>query len=441
MSEFSAERSVLGSVLLKPVAFTEASMLLDAADFEHPFNRAVFEAMTALVSRGVPVDVLTLDDELRTAGYSQRMEGGPLTYLSGLAGEVVHGESLKHHAGIVARRSALRRLKFACTQIADVADASPDEAQRLMLDAQKLLVEVAKGRTRPGVDLADVAPDVLADIEKRRAELAAGRGMVSGLSTGLTALDFKTSGFAPGTLNIVAARTSLGKTAYACQVALLGALCNPEPVPCLFFSLEMRPVELGRRFFARLAKVASDKIRTGDLTDSQMDRLRNASAQMEQRGLITISNTRSLAGIFTESRAFRVQHPERPILIVVDYLQLVRSGERGRSREQEVAAVSSALKELSVEVNAPVVAPAQFNRAPESEDRAPTIADIRESGAIENDADVILMIHRRRENTSGLCHIIIGKSRNGDLGEVDAIWNGPTYELRDVESEDMRGFQ
>jgi replicative DNA helicase len=434
--EVSAEQATLGAVLLAPEAFPDVRGILALDDFDAPANRAVFRGMESLASRGIPIDVVTLTDELTSVGDQLQLEGGIQSYLLQMAHGAPVAANVSHYTGIVAKHAALRRLRLVAAEIADVAADSPDEAQRLVLEAQRLVTQVARGRTRPGVDVATLVQPALDEFEAR---VQAGKGLRRvGLTTGLGSLDYMMGGFRRGSLNIIGARTSLGKTAFACQIALVNAI--KHGIPALVFSLEMTPGELVERFFSRWARIDSAKLRKGELNIADWHALHAAGNALSQPGMVTISNTRTVAGIMSEARGFRVRHPDRDILVLVDYLQIVRSGERGRTREQEVADVSSALKEIAVDLNCPVVSPAQLNRGPEQEERDPRVSDLRESGAIENDADTIMFIVRKRGDASGACWVPVIKNRNGATGEIQVSWNGPTYELRDIEDTTTGGL-
>lgn len=432
------EQAVLGAALIRTTAYAEAALILTGEDFEHPTERAVWEAMGSIVRRSGSIDVLTLEDELVTLGNAPRPEGGLGSYAVKLAASVPTAENVRHYAAIVAKRSAIRRGRAALLLAAEAFETDQDQVERYLLEAQRYADQVRRGRRRPEVDMADLVFPMLKEFEARSKALAEGGAKVVGLSTGITGLDYLTSGLRNGSLNIVAARTSLGKTAYACQLALLGAVA--DGVPCLFFSLEMRPEELMERFYARLAKVDSARLRVGDIDMEENRRLGKAGAKMNYRDLLLISNSRSLSAIGTEARAFRIRHPGQQVLIVVDYLQLVRTGGRGRTRELEVAEVAETLKELAVELDCPIVAPAQFGRGPEQEDREPRITDIRESGAIENTADLIMFIVRRRDESSGEGRMRVEKNRNGQVGEVAIRWHGPTYEISDADDTPPPGY-
>lgn len=425
-ADLEAERAALGSVLLAPARIALLSSLLQVDDFFLPAHREVFDAMLAIARRGTEVDAVLLSDELSTRGALSRLEDGPM-YLVKLAGAVPTGENAAHYAAIVARKSAVRRLARACIDIGTCAEEDPDRAAELVIQSQRLVTEIAKGRRRPGVDLADIVRTVEGEFEARQQS----KGRLVGISTGLASLDHATGGLVRGNLHIVAARTSLGKTALACQVAITGAVFRG--VPCFYASLEMPAAMLAERFFSRLAKVDSRRLRTGDLDLECWRKIQGATKQMATPGRVVITRDRSLAGIMAQARAFRVEHPTGEVLVVVDYLQLVRTAYvKGRSREQEVAEVSSALKELAGELDCPVLALCQFNRGPEAEDRDPKVSDIRESGAIENDADLIVFIVRKREDKSGAAWLNIAKSRNGETGEIEVNWDGPTYTFAEV---------
>jgi len=440
----AAERAVLGSCLVQPESIVEAQALLSDEDFEVPQHQSVFRGMVTLAAAGSPIDLVTLEAELTSRGWWKALglrvfDRQPLSWLVETAGSVPTAGNVRHYAEIVARQSAIRKLKQTCGKAAALADENPEEAQRLILESQRLLTEVQRGRSRPGIDIADVVPKVIAEFEARQEARRQGGARVIGLTTGLTALDYMTGGLRDETLTILAARTSLGKTAFGSQIALLGAIF--DGVPALAFSLEMGAMELGERFFARLALVASDRLRSGELSRDDWGKIHRAGSQMCQRGLVTISNTRTLPGMWMEARAFRVRHPDKRIFILVDYLQLARTGQRGRTREEELAEISGDLKDMAVEFKCPVLALAQLNRGPEAEEREPRVSDLRGSGAIEQDADLILMITRKREAIAGICTIHVLKSRNGPTGDVDALWEGAMYQLRDPDYADTRGRQ
>ena len=438
----SAERAVLGAALIERDALIQARSMLTTVDFVAPQHRDVWDSMLEIDKRGVQVDPVTLEDELRTRGVwaalgmlyqGQAANGmGSFGWIAEIITAAPSATNVRAYAEIVARRAALRRLRAICADLANEAETNPDDAQRLMLEGQKLLTQISKGRTRPGVDVADLVSAKITEFQEREEARQRGSARLVGLSTGITGVDYLTGGLVPKTLNIVAARTSIGKTAYACQMALLNAL--DADAPTLIFSLEMSPGELVERFFARRALIDSARLRTGEIVRPEWTRLYQVGNELSRPGQITISNASTMAQIWTEARAFRVENQNRRILLVVDYVQKVRTGERGRTREQEVAEVSAGLKEIAMELDAPVVAPAQLNRGPENagEERDPRITDIRESGAVENDADVILLLSRRRSEAAGRCVIAVAKNRNGGpLGEAIAEWRGATYELVD----------
>lgn len=428
-----AERSILGCALIEPSSFAEVKGVLAEEDFELPANREVFLAMDALASRGAAIDVVTLGEELRTRGARLALEGGVDTYLIRIASGVPIVGNLPHYADIVVRRSAIRKFKLLMSELTAKVDnpEAAGEAQKVLLDAQKMLTQIQYGRMKPGTDVADLVSSVLDEFQARVDARKTGGARLTGLDTTLDGLNALTGGWRTQTLNIVAARTSLGKTAYACQVSLINAI--EHEIPCLFFSLEMGPKELVERFFARRARIDSAKLRFGEIDAQGWSSLMFVGTELGKAGRITISTTRTLPGIVTEARAFRVRHPNQRVLYVVDYLQIARTGERGRSREQEIAEVSGELKGTAVDLDAPVVVPAQLNRGPEIEDREPKVSDIRDSGAIEQDADTILFIVRKRDDLTGACYGKLSKNRNGAVGEFDLKWNGAIYELRDAD--------
>lgn len=421
-----SERAVLGATFLGSDFAGRALSILTADDFGTPLHRAVFETVGRLSLAGKPVDVVTVGDEMQLAGW--KIAHGDLVEM---ARDVPVLDTLPHYCRIVARHAALRRLAVLCADLPNTAEHDPEDAFRLLLEAQKLVGEIARGRVNPGIDVTVQLEQTTRELERREEIHRLGGAELLGLPTWIRGLDEITGGLRKGTLNVIGARTSVGKTALACQIAILGDV--RKKTPCLFFTLEMSPGELAERFLARVAPVESHRLLRGSLDQKDWSRIFRAGQEMGTVGIFTISTTRTLSGILAESRAFRVMHPDAAVLIVVDYLQLVVLGRenKGRTREQEVSEVCHTLKGLSMELDAPILATAQVNRAPEHDERHPRLSDLRESGAIENDADLIVLAHRDRAQADGVMYLNVAKNRSGRVGEVDARWKGATYRIAD----------
>jgi replicative DNA helicase len=379
-------------------------------------NQLVFEAMEALAARKSVMDPITILGQL--GSRVGRLPGG-MAYLMALGGAVATAEGLPHYLAIVARGGAIRRLQGVCAQAATLVAEDAEEASKLLLEGQRLAAEIVRGRSRPGVDVGEVLPAVLEDLEQR----AKNRGTLIGVSTGLSRLDYLTGGLQDEQLVVLAAQTSLGKTALACQMAVQAAV--DRKIPVLYFSLEMSPKQLVERFLSRQARINSRDLRTGQIGYEDWKRLQSASGPLSEAPL-TLSGQRQLPRLLAEARGFRVKHRGR-ILIVVDYLQLARA--EAKSREREVAEVTGALKELASDLKCPVLAMSQLNRAAEDDD--PTLKNLRESGSIEQDADSVFFLIGSREKTVTDARLNVAKQRNGELGDVPLTWIREHYMYTD----------
>jgi replicative DNA helicase len=434
-----AEKSVLGSVFIKPAAFDEIATALQVDDFFLPAHREIFDAMLAIDKRRQPLDVIAVADELKVRGMLPRLEGGE-GYLLALANAVPTAENVAHYGRLVKEKSTLRRLIAACAEVQSRAYGDFGEFEPFLDEAETLIFKVAQQNRRETYSATgDLMDEVLHNLEVRTAE----RKAVTGVPTGFTKLDEYTAGLQPENLIIVAARPGGGKTSWAVNVAMHAAL--QHKIPVLLFSLEMSKFELMERMLAGEARIDSSRIKRGFLEYADWkNRIHPASGRLaaapiliDDSSAITIMEIRAKARRFrADPRYFPIQPatveghapPPQLGLIVVDYLQLARgsSARRDDNRQQEIADISRGLKALAKDLKVPIIAISQLNREVEKREGKPKLSDLRESGSIEQDADLVLFIHR--EDMAGgdgsdtgptaVAELIIGKHRNGATGAV-----------------------
>jgi replicative DNA helicase len=431
-----AEKSALGGVLIKPSAFDEMATVLTVDDFFLPAHREIFEAMMELDKRRQPLDPIGLGDELKIRGALPRLEGGE-AYLMALAGSVPTAENISHYVRLVKEKATLRRLISACAEVQSRAYGEFGNYEDFLDEAETAIFKVAQQNRREGfLPIGDMMTTVLENIEAR----ARDGKEVTGVPTGFKRFDEMTAGLQPENLIIVAARPGMGKTSWAVNVAVNAALHHQIPV--LIFSLEMSKYELMERMLAGEARIDSSRMRRGmiEYTDWK-NRIYPAGGRLSSAPiLIDDGASPSILEIRAKARRFKgdpryfpppVRHADgreipRQGLIVIDYLQLARGmgGKREETREREIADISRGLKGLAKDLKVPIIAISQLNRGLEKrEEKTPQLSDLRESGAIEQDADLVLFIHREEMfNTDaaekGKAALIVGKNRHGATGSV-----------------------
>ncbi len=418
-----AERCVLGSILIHNDAFNSAAELLDADDFYRDAHRRVFDRMVDLNERDEAIDLVTLKDELGRAGDLDAV-GGP-AYIAGLVDGVPRSTHVEHYARIVKEKATLRNLIFSANQILDTAYSAEDEADSVLDQAEQAIFSIADDNVHAGfVPLRDLVQGSFETIEK----LQEHTGLVTGVPTGFADLDEMTSGFQPSDLIIVAARPSMGKTSFVLNIAQHLGIKTGMTVG--FFSLEMSKEQLFMRMLTGEAKVDSHKFRGGFLGERDYGELASALGRLSE-AKVFIDDTASIGVLEMRAKARRLKSEHDLHMIVIDYLQLMQGRGRFDNRTQELAAISRSLKGLAKELNVPVVALSQLSRAPESRsDPRPQLSDLRESGALEQDADVVLFIFREevyddKPELEGLAEIIVGKQRNGPTGVVKLAFVKP----------------
>ena len=419
-----AEEAVLGSILLDPDALDRVLEVMAAADFYRDNNRTIFEAMLALSEGGDPIDLITLTDALKSRGVLPQVGGA--TYLATLADSVPSAANVASYARIVRDKAVLRSLIRVSGEIVQGCYDRQDDIAQFLDEAERLIFDVSEQRIRPAfVKIEDIIVDTIKTIE----QLSERKDLVTGVATGFLDLDSKTAGLQPAELVIIASRPSMGKTTFALNIAQYVALHGRASVG--FFSLEMTKEQLVMRLLCAEARVDSSRLRTGH-ADRDFPRLAMAAGRLAEAPIF-IDDTPSLNILEIRAKARRLKREHGLDLIIVDYLQLMHglpNNKREENRVQELAEISRGLKALAKDLQVPVVALSQLNRQVETRgDRRPIMSDIRESGSIEQDADVIMFIYRdevyhQESPDEGTAEIIIGKQRNGAIGTVRLSFRG-----------------
>jgi replicative DNA helicase len=411
-----AERTVLGAVLVDNAAFNSAAEVLTREDFYRESHRRIFEGMAALTERSQPIDLVTLKDEL-TRGGALEAAGGA-AYLASLLDGVPRIINVEHWSRIIKERAVLRNLIHASNRIVQSCYEADDEAANILDRAEKAIFDIAERRIRQGfVGIREIVKESFRTID----QLSQSKETVTGLATGFVDLDEKTSGLQKGDLVIVAARPAMGKTSFCLNIAQHASLRAGETVG--LFSLEMSKEQLVLRMLCSDARVDAHRLRTGRLQEKDWARLAKAYADLSA-SRIFIDDSATLTPLEMRAKCRRLKAEHGLGMVIVDYLQLVSSSGRVENRQQEISAISRSLKGLAKELRVPVVALSQLSRAPEARtDRRPQLSDLRESGAIEQDADVVMFIYREEEHkptdeNRGIAEIIIGKQRNGPTGSL-----------------------
>lgn len=411
-NDVTAERSVLGSMLIEPEAVGKAIEILNAEDFYKGSHREIFAAMIEQFSVNEPVDFLTIASNLNRRGKLEEVGGN--YYLTELANQVASAANVEYHARIVLEKSLLRRLISIATEVSGMAYDGAEKATDLIDKAEQKIFSLSERGLRKGFEhIHPILKHTFETIEKYHTR----KGTVTGVPSGFTELDHLTSGFQGSDLVIIAGRPSMGKTAFCLNIARNSAV--DHGVGVAFFSLEMANYQLAMRLLCSEARVDAHRVRTGTLENDKWPRLAEAAGRL-YKAPIYIDDTPGISILELRAKARRLLAEHRIGMIVVDYLQLVH-GPRTDNRQQEISMISQSLKALAKELNVPVVALSQLSRAVESRtDKKPMLSDLRESGAIEQDADVVMFVFREdfygQSDQEGLAEIIIGKHRNGPIG-------------------------
>ncbi|MDO4519676.1 MAG: replicative DNA helicase [Eubacteriales bacterium] len=415
-----AEQSVIGSMILDREAIIVASEILTSDDFYQKQYGIIFDAMVELCNEGKPVDLVTLQNRLKEKDVPPDISG--MEYVRDLIAAVPTSANVKYYANIVSDNAALRRLIKVNEEVANSCYLQKDSAETIMEEAEKNLFKVLQRKMSDDyVPMQQIVLEAIGNIEKASKT----KGSVTGIPTGFIDLDYKTSGMHGSDLILIAARPSMGKTAFVLNIAQYMAV--RKDVTVAIFSLEMSKVQLVNRLLAMESHVDSQSMRTGTLKDEDWAKL--------VEGVETLGNTNiiiddtpgiSVSELRSKCRKYKLEHNLG--IIMIDYLQLMSGSGKSDSRQQEISDISRSLKAIARELNVPVIALSQLSRAVEQRpDHRPMLSDLRESGAIEQDADVVMFIYRddyyhKDTEKKDIAEIIIAKQRNGPIGTVELVW-------------------
>jgi replicative DNA helicase len=413
-----AEQAVLGSIFLEQEALTVTSEILVPEDFYRTAHQKIFQAILTLSDKGEPVDLVTVTAELSDQNLLD--EVGGVSYLAELANSVPTAANVEYYARIIEEKSILRRLIRTATTIAADGYEREDDVEGLLSDAERKILEVSQKKNTKGFQNIK---DVLVQTYDKIEVLHSRKGEITGIPTGFTELDRMTAGFQRNDLIIVAARPSVGKTAFSLNIAQNVATKTDENVA--IFSLEMGADQLVMRMLCAEGNINAQRLRTGDLTAEDWAKLTMAMGSLSNAG-IYIDDTPGIRVGEIRAKCRRLKQESGLGMILIDYLQLIQgSGRGGENRQQEVSEISRSLKALARELQVPVIALSQLSRGVESrQDKRPMMSDIRESGSIEQDADIVAFLYRddyydRESEKKDIIEIIIAKQRNGPVGTVE----------------------
>ncbi len=414
-----AEQCVLGSILLQQGVLVKAVELLTPDDFYRESHKNIFSSMLALFDKNEPQDLITVTNHLKNLGKLDEV-GGP-AYLATLTDVVPLASNIAYYAKIVREKSILRRLIQTSTEIASRCYEEQDDINSLLDETEQTIFEISRSKSNQAFQPMKT---IINSTFKAVENLFERKELVTGVSSGYDEFDKKTAGLQPSDLIILAARPSMGKTALAMNIAQHAAI--ESKVPVAIFSLEMSSEQLGMRMLCSVSRVDSHRLRTGFLKDQDWPKLTRAAGILQESNIF-IDDTPSISVLEMRAKARRLKTEHNVGLVVVDYLQLMRGRSSTERREQEISEISRSLKAMAKELHLPVLALSQLNRSLENRpNKRPQLSDLRESGAIEQDADVICFIYRdevynkSEDNPKrGIAEVIIGKQRNGPTGTIE----------------------
>lgn len=416
-----AEQSVIGSMLMDREAIISVSEMITGADFYQRQYGIVFDAIVELFNEGKPVDLVTLQDRLKEKDVPPEISS--LEFFRDIMAMAPIVVNIKAYAGIVRDKAVLRRLIKVSEEIEGLCYGGREKLEDILAHTEKTVFDLLQSRSSGDfVPIRQVALNVLERIEAA----SKSNSTVTGIPTGFIDLDYRTSGFQPSDFILIAARPSMGKTAFVLNVVEHVAV--KKGLPCMVFSLEMSKEQLVNRMLSMESNVDSQKLRTGTLTDSDWDAVVEGIGTIGGSNLI-IDDTPGISIMELRSKCRKMKLEHGLDIVIIDYLQLMSgSGRGGESRQQEISEISRSLKALARELSAPVVALSQLSRACETRpDHRPMLSDLRESGAIEQDADVVMFLYRddyynKDTDTPNIAEVIIAKQRNGPIGTIQLMW-------------------
>ena len=410
-----AEESVLGSMLLSQEAIADVSEILTAQDFYKESHGIIYDVALSLFASGEPVDPVTVGESLRAQGNLEKV--GDRSYILNLMSSVPTPANARYYAEVVSRLAIYRRLIAAASRVAAVGYSAPEDLADALDEAEDAVFKVGQRQRRESIKpIKELMENTFEDLEK----IAEGR-METGVLTGFTDLDELTMGLQPSDLIVVAARPSMGKTSLALNIA--DHVAVEERIPVAIFSLEMSASELTKRMLCSRARVNSQKLKSSFKDDDVWQRLSDAAGELTSATIFIDDNADiGIMELRAKIRRLKTQHDIG--LVIIDYIQLMGSDRRQENRVQEIATISRGLKVIGRDFGIPVIAVSQLSREPEKHNREPILSDLRESGAIEQDADIIVFIHREEvrdqdnEDVKGRASVKVAKHRNGPIGPV-----------------------
>lgn len=425
-----AEQSVLGAMILDKDAIVDASEILQADEFYKEAHREIFTGIIALFNKNEPVDLVTLSHELESRGVLESLGG--MAYLSDLTTVGIITTNAQYYAKIISEKSMVRRLIKASSKIIEKG-YDFEEADMLLDLAETQIFDIAQKKSRDGFSKID---EILMTTFDKIEELYHNKGVTTGLSTGFIDLDAKTSGFQKSDMILIAARPSMGKTAFAINICQNAALRSGASVA--IFSLEMSKDQLVQRMLSGEAHIPIQDLKNGRLQDEDWTKLASAMGPLSQ-AKVFIDDTPGITVTEMRAKCRRLKMEHGLDLIMIDYLQLMSGGGQQESRQQEISMISRSLKSLAREMDCPVIALSQLSRAPELRaDHRPILSDLRESGAIEQDADVVMFLYRdeyyhQDSEKKNIGELIIAKQRNGETGNLELAWIGQFTKFANLE--------
>ena len=421
--DLEAEQAVLGSMLTDKDAVISAIEKLKVDSFYRDDNKIIYESILNLYNRAEPIDIITVKDELSSLGKFEQVGG--LEYIASLPDKVPTTANVEKYIKIVEEKAVLRNLIKTANEIIELGYDPTEEVDHIMDSAEKKIFDIMQDKSQKGYT---AIKDVLVDSFTQLEELYNRKQHITGVTTGFTELDYKTAGLHPSDLVLIAARPAMGKSAFALNIAANAAL--KANVPVVVFSLEMSKEQMVNRILCSEAMVDSNKVRTGKLDEEDWEKLAGSIGPLSEAE-IYIDDTPGISVMEIRAKCRKLKLEKNIGLVVIDYLQLVQgTNKRGGSREQEISEISRSLKMLAKEIGVPVIALSQLSRAVEQRpDHRPMLSDLRESGAIEQDADIVMFLYRddyynQESEKKDIAEVIIAKHRGGSTGTVELLWLG-----------------
>ena len=430
--DIEAEQAVIGSMLTDSDAVTSAIEVLKSEDFYREDNKEIYEAILNLYNRSEPIDIITVKAELESMGKFEKVGG--LEYLAELPDKVPTTANAMKYIKIVEEKSTLRRLIKTANEIIELGYSPTEEVDDIMEGAEKKIFNIMQEKNQKGYS---PLKDVLVESFTKLEELYNRKQHITGVPSGFIELDYRTAGFHGSDLVLIAARPAMGKTAFALNIATYAAV--KANIPVAVFSLEMSKEQLVNRILCSEAMVDSNKVRTGKLEEDDWTKLAEAIGPLSEAEMY-IDDTPGINIMEIRAKCRKLKLEKNIGLVVIDYLQLIQgTNKRGGSREQEISEISRSLKILAKELNIPVIALSQLSRAAEQRpDHRPMLSDLRESGAIEQDANIVMFLYRddyynEDSEKKNIAEVIIAKHRGGSTGTVELLWLGNYTKFVNIE--------